>query len=188
MQKKGQSAGTLFLISALIFSLAAAAGMFFAYHLGDELKNSLGEYVKYALKEKSGIKETFSRAANNDFRYTAAVLLSAFSVYTTILPLCLVGFKGFCSGLAVAVASATLSGSKAIFTFSAAVFISCLVTVPVHILMYILSFKFALRMRQSTEKFSLKAKGYMEFFFAVMLMFFVLLAVDFFHAVIGLLK
>ena len=181
--KNGSSPAVMFFLSVLFFAVSVAAGMFAAYHMGDELYETLAQYVNSALGEKIGFKKVFVNAVKSDFRYTVLVLVSSLSVFSSFVPLLMTGFKGFSSGLAVAVASRAIEMRAGSIAFSVAVFLSCVFTVPVYVLMFMLCFKFALRNRKSSEPFGIKAKNYMEFSVAVMMLFAVLCIIDCLQAV-----
>lgn len=181
--KEGGGFALTFSLSVLVFAISVALGMFAAYRLSDTLYESLEEYVCVALGQKSGFKEVLSNALKTDFRYTLITLVSAVSVYSSFLPLLLTGFKGFSSGLAVAVASRAIRSAGAVAVFSAAVFFSCVLTVPIYILMFMMCTRFARRTRRSAEPFKVKIKDYTEFSAAVMLLFAALCITDCLQAV-----
>lgn len=173
----------MFFLSVLFFAASIALGMFTAYHMSDTLYETLAGYVNSALDAKIGFKAVFFNAVKSDFRYTVLVLVSALSIYSSFFPLLMTGFKGFSSGLAVAVAARAIEKTSGVTAFSFAVFFSCVLTVPVYILMFMLCLKFAGRNRMSAEPFGIKAKNYMEFSAAVMLLFAALCIIDCLQAV-----
>ena len=172
--KKGISVQMMFFLSVLFFLVCLSLGMIAAYHMEDELYSELFEYLKAMLNEKTEFKEVFLSAAKSDFRYTFFVLVLSFGTVSSFLSIIFVGFKGFCSGLAVGLASCVLKNFFDVFIFSSAVFLSCVFKVPLYVLMFMMCFKFAKRNKNSTEPFGVKLKAYAEFFLAVMFLFAVL--------------
>ena len=100
--ENGNKTAIGFLLSALFFAFCVAVGMFYSYHMDKELFGTLSAYVSAATEHETGFKEVFAKAAKYDFKYLIIVLVSAFSVYGSFFPLLVIGFKGFSSGLAVA--------------------------------------------------------------------------------------
>ena len=174
--KKGISVQMMFFLSVLFFLVCLSLGMIAAYHMEDELYGELFEYLKAMLNEKTEFKEVFLSAVKSDFRYTFFVLVLSFGTVSSFLSIIFVGFKGFCSGLAVGLASCVLKNFFDVFIFSSAVFLSCVFKVPLYVLMFMMCFKFAKRNKNSTEPFGVKLKAYAEFFLAVMFLFAVLCA------------
>ena len=185
--KKGISAQLMFFLSVLFFALCLGLGMIAAYHMEDELYGELCEYLKTIFNEKKDFKEVFLSAVKSDFRYTFFVLVLSFGTISSFLSIIFVGFKGFCSGLTVGLASCVLKSFFEIFVFSSAVFLSCVFKVPLYVLMFMMCFKFAKRIKNSTEPFGAKLKAYAEFFLAVMFLFAVLCTASCLEAVISLM-
>lgn len=185
--KNSSRPATAFFLSALFFVFTVAAGIFVSYRLDVKLFETLSQYLTAALSEKAEFKEIFLNAVKCDFRYSLIVLVCALSIYSSFFPFAVIGFKGFSSGLAVALASRSLGTLLKTFVFSFSVFFSSVLTVPVYVLMFVMGCKFAARNRRSTEPKGKKFKNYLEFFAAVLILFAILCFVDLLQASLGLL-
>jgi len=185
--KNGSRPATAFFLSGLFFVLTVVAGIFVSYRLDAKLCEDLSQYLTEALSKKAEFKEVFKNAVKCDFRYSLVVLVCAIGIYSSFLPLLGIGFKGFSSGLAVALASLSLGTLSKTVAFSFSVFFSSILTVPVYVLMFVMGVKFAARNKKSTEPKGKKLKNYMEFLFAVAILFAVLCIIDLLQASLGLL-
>jgi len=174
----GRKPTVSFFLSGMFFVFSVVAGMFASYRLDTELFETLSEFVVAALSEKAGFKQVFSNAVRYDFKFSLIVLFSALSIYSSFLPLLVIGFKGFSAGLAVVIGARVIGKLSGTLAFSAAVFVSTVLTVPVYVLMFVMGYKFALRTRQIAEPGSSKIKNYMEFLLAVAILFALLCIID----------
>lgn len=166
-----------FAMSAAVFALCTGMGIFAAYNINGELFESLSGFVKNALTQRQGFKHVLLNAIESDFRYTCTVLVCALGIYTSVIPAAVTGYKGFCAGTAVGIAARVLDRA-ALIRVSAAVFLSCLFTVSVYIIMFMLGFCRARRNRREERTVGEKVRDYMEFAAAVMIMFTVLCAAN----------
>lgn len=166
-----------FAACAAVFFLCVAAGMTAAFNTDGALLRSLGGYLKEALGGKADFKQTFTRAASSDIRYTIFIMLLAPGKYTSLIPILFIGFKGFSAGYSVILASKALSaGTTAVI--ASAVFLSCVFTVPIYIMMFLLcracAGKFSAHKLTAKEKLS----EYASFLLSVMIMYSLLCLAD----------
>lgn len=179
MQCKTDKSNPLFLFaaSAAVFFMCTAAGMIAAFNTEGTLMRSLGGCINDALNNKDDFKQIFTRAASSDFRYTVIVMLLALGKYTSFAPILFIGFKGFSAGYSVILASKAVSaGASAVIAL--AVFLSCVFTVPIYIVMFLLCRSCAKKI--SAYKLSTKDKlgEYALFLLSVIILYSLLCLAD----------
>ena len=185
--ENGNKTAVGFLLSALFFAFCVAVGMFYSYHMDKELFGTLSAYVSAATEPGTGFKEVFAKAAKYDFKYLIIVLVSAFSVYGSFFPLLVIGFKGFSSGLAVALGARVIESLLGRIAFLSAVFLSSFLTVPLYVLMFLMGHRFAVRNRKSTEPKSQKFKDYIRLLLLGTIFFAILCIIDCLQASFGVM-
>ncbi len=185
MQNKSDESSHIFLFvsTAVIFSLCIAAGIFTAFNIDGELRGNLSEYLTSALSGKTEFKKIFFTAAASDFRYSVLIMILALGTYTSFVPALLIGFKGFSSGFSVVLASGLISAGATVAVASA-VFLSCVFTVPVYTLMFLLCRNCAKKLGSHNFTAGEKCKEYAIFMLSVMIMFSVLCIADCIQAVL----
>lgn len=173
-----------FLICCLFFAVCIALGMVAAHRIGGSAGNAAKNYISGAVLKNSDWFRVVKRAVARDFRYTCFALVCPFTVCTPFLLLALLGFDGFCKGLAVMTAAGTLAPGRA-SVLCAVVLASCIMNVPLYITMF-----FLCRKKSKSERaaaFSSAFADYMAYAFGVMIVFALLCLVDVIQAAVCIL-
>lgn len=172
MQDKNTEHNNSFILTIIsfIFFICVGIGIFAAFHTKNPLQKNLASFLNQAFSEKNSFKKIFLSAAITDFKYTLFVLLFAGSTHTSLFPAAFIGYRGFSAGFSVIVASRIVS-VKSTAAVGIAVFLSCIFTVPVYALMFILCRKCSKKLNLQHFTIKDKIKEYAIFTLSVMILF-----------------